>query len=77
MTNWIDFEVIKRRIPIAAVLRHYRIDGLRRSGKAHLRGPCPLHEGDGRDTLHVDTAEQISTASPAARAAPYSTWSQR
>jgi DNA primase len=59
MTNWIDFEVIKRRIPIAAVLRHYRIDGLGRSGKAHLRGRCPLHEGEGRDTFHVDTAEQI------------------
>jgi DNA primase len=59
MTNWIDFEVIKRRMPILAVLSHYGIDGLRRSGKAHLRGRCPLHAGEGRDTFHVDTAEQI------------------
>lgn len=59
MTTWIDFETVKRRVPITAVLEHYRIGGLRRSGKAHLRGRCPLHSGDGRDTFHVDTCAQI------------------
>jgi DNA primase len=58
MKNRIDFEIVKRRVPIAAALGHYRIDGLRRSGKAHLRGRCPLHGGEGQDTFHVDTAGQ-------------------
>ena len=59
MTKWIDFEAIKRRVPIAAVLDHYRIEGLKRSGKARLRGRCPLHGGEGRETFHVNTAEQV------------------
>jgi DNA primase len=59
MTKWVDFEAIKRRVPISAVLEHYRIQGLKRSGKVHLRGRCPLHVGEGRETFHVDTAEQV------------------
>jgi len=59
MTKWIDFEAIKRRVPISVALEHYRIQGLKRSGKAHLRGRCPLHVGEGRETFHVDTAEQV------------------
>jgi len=59
MTTWVDFEAIKSRVPITAVLEHYRIQGLKRSGKAHLRGRCPLHVGEGRETFHVDTAGQV------------------
>lgn len=59
MMQWIDFEAIKRRVPIAVVLEHYRIQGLKRSGKAHLRGRCPLHGGEGRETFHIDTMEQV------------------
>lgn len=59
MTKWIDFEAIKSRVPIMAVLEHYSIQGLKRSGKAHLRGRCPLHVGEGRETFHVDTAGQV------------------
>jgi DNA primase len=59
MTKWIDFEAIKSRVPISAVLEHYRIQGLKRSGKAHLRGRCPLHAGEGRETFHVDTVSQV------------------
>jgi len=59
MTNWIDFETLKRRVPITTALERYGIQGLRRSGKTHLRGRCPLHGGEGRDTFHVDTAKQV------------------
>jgi DNA primase len=59
MMNWIDFETIKRRVPITTALERYGIQGLRRSGKTHLRGQCPLHGGEGQDTFHVDTAEQV------------------
>lgn len=57
--KWVDFEAIKRGVPMTAVLEHYRIQGLKRSGKAHLRGRCPLHGGEGRETFHIDTAEQV------------------
>jgi DNA primase len=59
MANWVDFAAIKRGVPITAVLEHYRIQGLKPSGKAHLRGRCPLHGGEGRETFHVDTAGQV------------------
>jgi DNA primase len=59
MAKWVDFAAIKRGVPIIAVLEHYRIQGLKPSGKAHLRGHCPLHVGEGRETFHVDTAGQV------------------
>jgi DNA primase len=42
-----------------AVLQHYGIADLKVSGKAHLRGRCPLHGGEGTETFHVDTAQQV------------------
>jgi DNA primase len=59
MGNWIEFAAIKRAVPLAAVLEHYRIDELRRSGQDQWRGRCPLHGGEGRETFHVNTAEQV------------------
>lgn len=59
MTQWLDFEAIKNRVPMTAVLDHYRIQDLRPSGRDHLRGRCPLHSGEGRETFHVDTAGQV------------------
>jgi DNA primase len=59
MANWIEFAAIKRVVPLAAVLEHYRIHQLRRSGRDQLRGRCPLHDGEGRETFHVNTAEQV------------------
>jgi DNA primase len=59
MANWIEFATIKRTVPLLAVLTHYRIGELRRSGKDHLRGRCPLHGGAGRDTFHANTAKQV------------------
>src|SRR5580704_11020493 len=59
MAKWIEFEAIKRTVPLTAVLEHYRIGELRRSGKDHLRGRCPLHGGEGRETFHANTAEQV------------------
>jgi DNA primase len=59
MGNWIEFAAIKRAVPLVAVLEHYRIHELRRSGRNQLRGRCPLHGGEGRETFHVNTAEQV------------------
>jgi|SRR5580700_2528305 DNA primase len=59
MGNWIEFAAIKRAVPLVVVLEHYRIHELRRSGQNQLRGRCPLHGGEGRETFHVNTAEQV------------------
>src|ERR1044071_4605180 len=59
MGSWIDFAAIKRMVPLAAVLEHYHIQQLRRSGRYQLRGRCPLHDGEGRETFHINTAEQV------------------
>ncbi len=53
MANWIEFEAIKRMVPLVAVLEHYRINELRRSGRDQLRGRCPLHGGEGQETFHM------------------------
>jgi DNA primase len=59
MGNWIEFAAIKRAVPLVAVLEQYRIHQLRHSGRNQLRGRCPLHGGEGRETFHVNTAEQV------------------
>jgi DNA primase len=59
MANWIEFVAIKRGVPLVTVLEHYRIGALRRSGKDQLRGRCPLHGGEGGDTFHANTAQQV------------------
>ena len=42
---------------MAVVLEHYGINQLRRSGRDQMRGRCPLHRGEGRDTFHANTAQ--------------------
>lgn len=59
MAEWIEFEAIKRSVPLLTALAYYRITELRRSGKHRLRGRCPLHGGEGRETFHVETAAQM------------------
>lgn len=59
MANWIEFEAIKCQMPLVTVLERYRIGELRPSGINQLRGRCPLHAGEGRDTFHVNTAQQV------------------
>ena len=59
MAGWIEFAAIKQAVPLTAVLEHYGIDELRRSGRNQWRGRCPLHGGEGRESFHVNTAEQV------------------
>ena len=59
MPQWLDFQTVKNRVPMTAVLDHYGIQDLRPSGRNHLRGRCPLHSGEERKTFQVDTAEQV------------------
>jgi DNA primase len=60
MGGWIEFAAIKARVPLLRVLEHYQMAaGLRPSGRDHYRGRCPLHQGEGREAFHVDTARQL------------------
>jgi DNA primase len=59
MKGWVEFATIKQAAPLMKVLEQYRIGGLRRSGKDQWRGRCPLHDGEGRDAFHVNTARQL------------------
>ena len=46
---------MKAGVGLRRVLEDYGIlAGLRRSGKQHYRGSCPIHRGEGRDTFHAD-----------------------
>ena len=45
----VDFAYLKREVPLAAVLERYGVlASLKRSG-VQLAGPCPLHNGSGRE----------------------------
>jgi|OpeIllAssembly_1097287.scaffolds.fasta_scaffold53860_1 DNA primase len=59
MNRWVEFASIKQAAPLMKVLEQYRIGGLRRTGKDQWRGRCPLHDGEGRDAFHVNTARQL------------------
>jgi DNA primase len=51
-SNWVDFKAIKQSATIEQVLGRYGVK-LRQSGK-ELRGPCPIHKGQGQNTFHAN-----------------------
>lgn len=54
--NWVDFKAVKSAVSMKAVLGHYGVNWLRKSGQ-ELRGRCPIHQGEGQDTFHVNIAK--------------------
>ncbi len=56
-SNWVDFKAIKQTVTISQVLDHYGVK-LKKSGK-ELRGKCPMHQGEGTDTFHVNTDKNV------------------
>ena len=57
--GWVEFGAIKAAVRLEQVLRHYGIQGLRRSGQAHYRGRCPIHGGEGLEAFHVDGSKNV------------------
>lgn len=51
--NWVDFRVVKDRVTLEMILDHYQINWLRKK-KSELVGRCPIHQGDGERTFHVN-----------------------
>ena len=56
MKDWVDFKEVKDRVTMQMVLDHYQINWLRTSGE-ELRGRCPIHEGEGQRTFHVNLSK--------------------
>jgi DNA primase len=53
--GWVSFAQVKATVSLRRVLEDYGIlERLRRSGQDHYRGPCPIHQGEGRDAFHGD-----------------------
>jgi DNA primase len=58
MQTWVDFAAVKQSVPLAPLLRRYRVK-LRRSGRDQYRGRCPIHGGEGRDAFHANLTRNI------------------
>lgn len=58
MIRWVDFAAIKQAVGLEAVLRHYRISGLRRHGD-QLQGCCPIHRGHRDDSFRAHLTKNI------------------
>jgi DNA primase len=56
--DWADFRTIKQSVSMDAVLRKYGINWLRKE-RGELRGRCPLHQGEGRRTFHVNLTKNV------------------
>ena len=56
--EYVDFEIIKQRISLQMILHHYSIDWLRASGD-ELIGRCPIHQGEGIRTFHVNLTKNV------------------
>lgn len=52
-TPFVNFAIVKERIGIVQVLDHYGITWLKSKGD-ELQGKCPLHEGEGDRTFHIN-----------------------
>src|SRR5262245_35447942 len=53
---WVDFRLVKARVSMTEVLTHYGINWLRKSG-SELRGKCPIHQGEGERSFHVNVSK--------------------
>ena len=55
-TQWVDFRAVKAAVTMQMLLARYGLDNLRQSGQ-ELRGKCPIHEGDGERSFHVNLSK--------------------
>ncbi len=55
--DWVDFKSVKQAVSIQMVLDHYNINWLRKN-KDEMRGRCPIHQGEGDRTFHVNLTKE-------------------
>jgi len=54
--NWVDFKAVKAAVNFRSVLDHYQVNWLREKGD-ELRGCCPIHQGEGQSSFHVNLSK--------------------
>ena len=58
--SWVDFAQVKSTVSLQRVMQDYGIwENLRRSGRDHYRGRCPMHGGEGQDAFHGDLSKNL------------------
>ncbi len=56
--NWVDFKAVKAAVNMETILGRYGVNWLRKSGE-ELRGRCPIHQGEGQSTFHVNLSKNV------------------
>jgi DNA primase len=51
--NWVDFKTVKAAVTMEMILSRYQVNWLRKKDD-ELRGRCPIHQGEGKDTFHAN-----------------------
>jgi DNA primase len=54
--KWVDFKAVKAAVNFPSVLDHYQVNWLREKGD-ELRGRCPIHQGEGQSSFHVNLSK--------------------
>jgi len=58
MKNWVTFGAVKEAVSLEAVLRYYRVPGLRRH-RRQLEGSCPIHRGKRDDSFRASLTKNV------------------
>ncbi len=59
-TGWVNFAQVKAEVSLRRVLESYGVlERMRRNGKSHYRGCCPIHQGEGREAFHIDIEKNV------------------
>src|SRR6266478_8053879 len=56
--NWVDFKAVKAAVSMETILGRYGVNWLRKSDD-ELRGRCPIHQGEGQSTFHVNLSKNV------------------
>ena len=56
--TWVDFKAIKSAVSMEMMLARYSVNWLGRKDD-ELRGRCPIHQGEGKDTFHVNVLKNV------------------
>ena len=56
--SWVDFKAVKAAVSMEIILARYAVNWLRRKDD-ELRGRCPIHEGESKDTFHVSVSKNV------------------
>lgn len=56
--EWVDFRAIKATVSMQNLVEHYQLRDLRKSNN-ELRGRCPIHNGEGDRTFHINLSKNV------------------